>query len=70
MQIIGDAESAHQSALSRSIIGSMIKPEGSILKPDRSSESKATNKVPSKNAGSPPHLSIHEKSQVENINNI
>ena len=41
MQIIGDAESAQQSGLSRSIVGSMIKPEGSILKPDRGSGSKA-----------------------------
>ena len=45
MQIIGDAESAQQSGLSRSIVGSIVKPEGSILKPDGGSATKANYKL-------------------------
>ena len=53
----------------------MIKPEGSILKPDiRGSESKTTiQKIQSKDAHSahsPPCISPYKKSQIESLNNI
>ena len=63
MQIIGDAESAQQSGLSRSIVGSIVKPEGSILKPDGGSATKANYKLHKKeDLESPPHLEMHKMS--------
>ena len=60
--------------MSRSIIdrGSIIKPEGSVLKPDilGSATRKGNYKLLSKDAETPPYLSPNKKSQVESFNNI